>query len=184
MPRLPKSRVKQLSEYPIHHGDPSRLADLLGRASDDAPRWLGDDLADIIAHQLRAPLLFDLDRVRPETPTADPLGRPGGPEIHTLGELFAHTRPPLELLMLTKNFAKTCDLTPDFALPSEIASALYFAAIAAALVRLDERITALDDRGIADGINWALSQSWIDSTLRSLFELAVDRLHVDDGSGT
>jgi len=184
LPGLLKFRIKPLSKYPIQHGDPSCLADLLGRASDDAPRWLGDDLADIISHQLRAPLLFDLHRIQPEAPTADPLGRPGGPEIHTLGELFTHTCPPLELLRLTKNFAKTCDLTPDFALPSEVASVLYFAAIAAALVRLGERITALDDRGIADGINWALSQSWIDSTLRSLFELAIDRLRVDEGNAT
>jgi hypothetical protein len=178
-------RTQTLNSNLIKDGDPSRLAALLGQAADDSPRWLADDLADILAHQLRAPLLFDLQRIRPTTTThdpraePDPLGRPDGPEIHSLGKLFGHPSPPLALLRLTKDFAKTSDAQPGSALPPEIASMLYFAAIAAALVRLGERITALDDRALGDGVRWALAQSWIDGQTRSLFELAAHHLAID-----
>jgi hypothetical protein len=168
---------------PIQHGDASRLAILLDRAREDAPRWLTGDLADILAHQLRAPLMFDLKTVRPVIEESDrepdPLGRPGGPEIHSLGELLVHPSPPAALLRLTKEFAKTSDSQPGSALPSEVASLLYFAAIAAALVRLGERITALDDSAIRDGVRWSLAQPWIDSLTRSLFEGAASLLEID-----
>lgn len=53
----------------------------------------------------------------------------------SFGDLLSHPNPPEELLKATKDFAKTCRLGPHKTLPPEIASALYYASIAAALVR-------------------------------------------------
>src|SRR4051812_3064316 len=109
----------------IQHGDPIRLAALLGRAAEDSPRWLAGDLGEILAHQLRAPLMFDLQRARPDIGTParvarDPFGRPNGTEIHSLGELLVHPSPPLALLRLAKEFAKTSDEQGKMPLPVDV----------------------------------------------------------------
>jgi hypothetical protein len=165
------------SEHSIHHGEPSRLAALLGRAG-EGPEWGSDDLASILAHQLRAPLLFDLHRLAsargggaagtPPDPWADAAAR----QIHSFGDLLDHPTPPRELLLMTKAFAKPADEGGAPALPPEVASVLYFAAIAAALLRLGERITTLDDRAIANGLAWTLSRSWVGPELRTLLGAA------------
>ena len=167
--------LPSVSEDPIHHGDPSRLAALLGRAGEPPP-WGADDLAAILAHPLRAPVLFDLHRVPgPGGAAPDPWADAAARQIHSFGDLLAHPNPPLALLVMTKAFAKTAD-AGDAPLPGEVASVLYFAAIAAALVRAGERITALGDRAIADGTAWALRQPWLAAELRPLFAQAQDQL--------
>ena len=83
--------------------------------------------------------------------------------------MLEHPRPPLELLELTKQFAKKCRSNPDGPLPDDIASVLYLAAIAAAMTRCGARITKLGDVGMHHGLRWALRQSWLDASLRELF---------------
>ena len=46
---------------------------------------------------------------------------------------------------------------------------LYYTCIVVALVRLDRRITKLDDASLTHGIEWALGQEWLDEPLRGLF---------------
>jgi len=90
--------------------------------------------------------------------------------LTSLGNLLAYPNPPVELLEITKDFAKACRQNPNSPMPREIASVLYFASIAAALVRCRRRITGLADDALSEGFRWALSQSWLDAPTRALTE--------------
>jgi hypothetical protein len=169
--------LPSVSQDPIQAGDPTRLAALLGQAGQTS-LWGPDDLGAILAHQLRAPLLFDLQRVSAggdgtaAGPAPDPWAEAAARQIRSFGDLLAHPAPPRALLVMTKAFAKTADAgggggAPPV-LPPEVASVLYFAAIAAALVHLGERISALDDRAMAAGMTWVLGRTWLAAELRPL----------------
>ena len=95
---------------------------------------------------------------------------PQGLTLKSFGDLLAHPHPPVELLKVTKDFAKACRLSPRGALPKEIATVLYFASIAAAMVRCRRRITGLSDADLADGLRWTLARPWLDAPTRSLIE--------------
>jgi hypothetical protein len=82
--------------------------------------------------------------------------------------LFSQPDPPIEMLEYAKRLAKGVRHRPD-SLADRVATALYYCAIAAALVRCRRRITELDDAALAFGINWVLSQNWIDADTRCLF---------------
>jgi hypothetical protein len=122
-----------------------------------------DELGAILRHQLETPVSHDLE---------DPAGAPdaGG---STFGELLAATRPPLEVLVRVKSFAKSCKANPNGPLPAEVATALYYAFIAKALVAHDARTTALSDAVLANGMRWTLRQPWIPEPMRALLERAL-----------
>jgi hypothetical protein len=167
----------------LDRSDPRRLASLF-QAEDEAAGgvaacpWGPDDLGEILRHQLAAPILFGPD------PAADrPTGAgPGGagkapvPPLSNFGDLLTHPAPPLELLRLTKEFAKASDTRPQCPLPKEVATALYYAAILAALLRHGQRITELSDRSLRSGAEWGLRQPWLPAQLRPLYQLGLDRL--------
>ena len=93
-----------------------------------------------------------------------------------------HPSPPVELLKLTKDFAKLNLDHSQSTLPTEIAGALYYTSIAAALVRLDMRISQLTDADLRRGLLWARQQAWIDEATKGLLDQALDKL-AQDGSG-
>ena len=99
----------------------------------------------------------------------------------SLGNLLAFPNPPVELLEITKEFAKTCRQNPHSPMPQEIASVLYFTSIAAALVRCNRRITGLSDEVLAEGFSWTLAQPWLDAPTRSLIEESLPRLNARIG---
>jgi hypothetical protein len=149
--------------------DPQLLRQIMTPLVDCAPIWPDHELRNILRHQLESLLAFDLSRgdpadiapIRPDTPAA-------GPSIRTFGDLFRHPQPPLELLIRVKQFAKSARADPDATLPAEIASLLYYAAIAAALVRLGTRITTLTDDVLAEGFRTLVPRDWIDDANRLL----------------
>jgi hypothetical protein len=61
-------------------------------------------------------------------------------------------------------------------LPSEIAAAIYYTSIAAALVRLSERITQLPDADVRRGLLWVRGQDWVDGKTRALLDQALEKL--------
>ena len=88
----------------------------------------------------------------------------------SLGNLLAFPNPPVELLKITKDFAKACRQNPHSPMPQEFASVLYFTSIAAALVRCGCRITGLTSEALAEGFHWVLAQPWLDDSTRTLIE--------------
>ena len=153
---------------------PTSLSSLMALAS--APGdwgWGARDLGDILGHQLQMPLPFAA--VANEAPATDARG-PHAAAAITFEGLLTNPEPPLELLRLTKEYAKTADQPPEGGVPPEVATVLYYAAIAAAVLRCGERISRVDDPTLRDGITWALRQQWVGEPLRSLF-LDAQSLH-------
>jgi hypothetical protein len=139
-------------------------------------RWRPDELGEILKHQLEAPLLFDLGTT--DGHTSDDPSAPvdsGVPPVSNFGELFLHPRPPLQLLRLTKRFAKTSDRRAANPLPEEVATVLYYAAIVAAQLRHGEQISRVSDSTLREGIAWVLAQDWVTDPLRGVFVEASDR---------
>ena len=71
--------------------------------------------------------------------------------LKSFADLFHHPAPVIELLELAKDFAKANMDHPESGLPGEIAATLYYTSIAAALVRLDARISQLADADLQRG---------------------------------
>jgi hypothetical protein len=102
--------------------------------------------------------------------------------LSSFADLFNHPAPSLALLQLVKDFAKANRNHPESGLPREIATALYFASIAAALVRLDERISQLPDTELQRGLRWTQEQKWLDEKTRTLLDGALKKLSGEGSS--
>ncbi len=162
--------------------DRKQLATLLDLSPDDERLWGDDELGAILRHQLSAPMQVDLINLERGLALkvrnlADSLGL----TLKSFGDLLAHPNPPVELLKVTKDFAKACRLSPHGNLPREIASVLYFASIAAALVRCRRRITGLTNDALDEGFRWTLTRPWLDAPTRDLTQEALHLLHTQPG---
>lgn len=149
---------------------PQSLARLLSVEADDRPDRSVANLAAVWRHQLSAPLRGDLSSTHPDAgKTLDAISAAGLVPA-TFGELFAHPRPPLELLELAKEFGKALRRDTACGVPAEVATVVYYASIVAARARLGQRISDLDEAALRSGIEWALTQPWLDAATRALFE--------------
>jgi hypothetical protein len=92
--------------------------------------------------------------------------------LSSFADLLHHPRPPLEMLRMTKRFAKAARHHPDSPLPPQVANVLYYASIAAALLRCGRRISELDDASLQKGLAWCTSRDWVDAPLRGLLREA------------
>jgi hypothetical protein len=147
-----------------------RLADALELGTKEHHVWTEDDIASVFRHQMDAPVAVDLSALDPAiSARLALLANSKGLLLRSFRDLLQHPAPPVELLVLTKEFAKANRGHPESALPNEVATLLYFASIATALARCATRITRLTDAELAEGFDWALRQSWVDEPMRRLF---------------
>jgi len=152
-----------------------RLAALMESGEDRL--WRPDELAAMFKHQLSAPILVDLGSFDAHTAaTLKKLGEAQGLVLKSFADLFHHPTPPLELLKLVKEFAKANIEHPESGLPREIASALYSISIAAALVRLQVRITRLPDSDLRRGLRQEMERAWLDEKTKGLLAQALNQL--------
>jgi hypothetical protein len=162
-------RASDLTDEDLSRAAPEVLASLMN--VEDHPThgdWLPQELGQILQHQLDAPLLFDLSSI------ADPdrvslVRHAESGTVRNFGALFCHRDPPLALLRLTKDFAKSSDRRRSNPLPAEVATVLYYAAIIAALLRHGERISRIGEETLREGARWVLRQHWVAEPLRDLF---------------
>jgi len=156
-----------------------RLARLLAAPRDGGSGRTNADLATVLRYQLDTPLVYDLGNLERREGKAGLLAawetRYG---IRTFADLLSHPRPPLDGLEMAKRFAKA-GRRHESSMPAETATFLYYAAIAAALVRLGRRITNLTDEALQNGFAWVLRQPWAAEPWRPLFEDAQRLLSVD-----
>jgi len=153
----------------IDKADPALLSKMMGSGLGDQPVWQPEELAAILRHQMSAAVQFDLGAL--DAGLAGRLSKLSSSQgllLKSFADLFFHPHPPLELLRLTKEFAKAHKNHPDSPLPDEVATLLYFLSIVAARVRCGERITQLDDEALGRGIKRLLAQAWIDEKTRAL----------------
>jgi hypothetical protein len=158
--------------------DPKLLAQLFEFGQPEEPRlWREDELAAVLDHQLRSPVQFDLSNIAPELRgKLRSLSESQGLLIRSFADILEHPHPPIELLQMTKQFAKSSAAHPGSPLPREITMLLYFAAIAAALVKCNQRITQLEDQPLREGWQWLIAQPWVNEKLRALLTEAAGRL--------
>ena len=137
---------------------------LLHETSSAGSTWTEKDFGPLMVHQLKALVQQDVSRlfggVEKELGNGPPL---------TFGELFAQPSPPLAALKLVKDFAKHLEQHAREAYPPAVATALYFAAIAAAQCHAGASISSLSPKDLCKGYAWALSQPWMPDQLLSLF---------------
>ena len=147
----------------------ARLSLLVDGTADDQELWLPEEFGAIFRHQLTASLCTDLVGLAPQLgeKLAD-LRTPDGRPVATFGDLLRHPAPPLALLELVKEFAKTSRQPGRRQLPPEVASMLYYLSIGIALFRCDHRLTRLSDPALREGFRWASGQPWADEATRDL----------------
>jgi hypothetical protein len=153
------------------------LAALMSTSEASGPLWRADELAALFRHQMSAPMLMDLGSF--DARTADQLKTLAGAQgllLSSFADLFNHSTPPVQLLQLVKDFAKANMDHPESGLPREIATVLYYASIAAALLRLDTRISQLPDADLRRGFSWTQEQKWLDEKTKALVADALKKL--------
>ena len=161
----------------LHETRPKALARVMAIAEDSAPAWSTEELTAVLTHQLDVSLETDLrrhdrnieqklERYRAALKTP----------LTSFADLLSHHDPPLELLVMTKNFAKANRQQAERGFPPEVAMVLYFAAIAAAVGRCREHITTLSNNDLRVGFEWCRSQSWVNAWLVSLFSQGLNAL--------
>jgi hypothetical protein len=145
------------------------LSLLVESTADDQELWRPEEFGAIFRHQLTAPLRTDLAGLAPQLgeKLADLFTLDGRP-VATFGDLLRHPAPPLALLELVKEFAKTSRRPGRRQLPPEVASMLYYLTIGIAMFRCDHRLTRLSDPALREGFRWASAQPWIDEVTRDL----------------
>ena len=162
--------------------DRRQLATLLDLSPDAGRLWRDEELGSLLRHQMTAPMQVDLINLeRGLALKVRTLAEAQGLTLKSFGDLLAHPNPPVELLKITKDFAKACRLSPRSPVPHEIASVLYFASIAAAMVRCRRRITGLTNDALAEGFRLVLSQPWLDAPTRALTEESLQFLNTQAG---
>lgn len=138
-------------------------------------RWSARDSAEALRHQLTAPLLPDLLVTRAiETRELEAfLLKFKGP-AH-FGLQLNSLSPSLTLLTAIKHYAKQVSESPANPLFGGAGTVLYYAAIAAARVRCNARISSLDNGQLREGFEWAMAQDGAESLVR-LFQIAAATL--------
>jgi hypothetical protein len=159
---------------------PARLRVLLDETVAEGRLWSGADLRSLFEHQWSAPLAVDLGGMRRVSVERVRALAASAGRLRSFGDLMAHPRPPLELLELTKEFAKQCLADPGAGLPEDIARVLYFASIAVAFMRHGRRITMLDEARIAAGLSWAQSHEWLTQGARDVLTAGLEAFDRQD----
>ena len=153
------------------------LARLMASSDEHGPLWHADELAAMFRHQMSAPVLMDLGSFDARTAgQLKTLTAAQGLLLSSFADLFNHAQPPPQLLELVKDFAKANIDHPESGLPREIATALYYASIAAALVRLGKRISQLPNADLQRGLRWTIEQAWLDDKTKALLAEALKKV--------
>lgn len=144
----------------------SSLTELFRLEEDAGELWRSDEAADILMHQLQAPLAADLAGVNLDEHETG----------LTFGQLLAASDPSVELLRRVKEFAKSSGANSDRLLPREVAALLYIAAIAVARGRCGESISEQSDEAVRQKLQWAVSQDWISVELRAVLAEVAEQI--------
>lgn len=155
--------------------DPVRLSQMMCISeTPDMLIWPERDRAAMFQHQLRMPLLLAAAPEHPGTREGEDADDPHHDQrASTWRALLTEPVPSLKMLRAAKRFAKNSTRSDEPPIPPELATVLYYATIAAALVRLGERLSSLDDAALRAGFQWGLEQSWVDPGVAELFQNGV-----------
>ena len=159
---------------------PQRVAGLMDVGSARVPDWTDAELEAVLRHQLNTPIETELVALGAAAAARfKAMYVASSDQTTSMSSIFASPDPPLPVLEMIKEFAKSLLEHPDSALPREVAGLLYWSAIAAALVCKNTRITRLKDDKLLAGLSWALERPWIEPRLRQILQRAMDVLETN-----
>jgi RNA polymerase sigma-70 factor (ECF subfamily) len=121
-----------------------------------------------LRHLLAAPVPLDLGALGADAACIRAWADSQGLLLKSIGDLFAHPHPLVDLLALVKDFAKENRTDAESPLPREVATVLYYTSIAVALYRCGQRISRHDDTALRQGFQWGIDQAWVDEPVRVL----------------
>lgn len=167
-----------MTDRPDITPEPGNWASLIDLEPAPQRLWSSAELGAIFRHQLSAAVEFDLAAVHPTAgKRLTSLCAAQQLLVRSFGDLLFHPNPPLELLVMVKDFAKANARSRDSEIPENVARALYYLAIAAALVKHRRRITSVSDHELHDSFRWALDLPWIEGSAKALLVDAVKVLN-------
>jgi hypothetical protein len=153
----------------VYEADPERLAELFARDPSRTAVWRPEELGAVLRHQMASAIQVDLVSLTDvQAQRVRLLADAEGLLLKSYSDLLRHPVPPLDLLEIIKDYAKVASATPNGALPPAVARVLYFACIAAALVRRGTRLSSLAPADLREGFAWVLEQDWVDPFLKEL----------------
>lgn len=159
------------------HRKIQRLAKLLDLRDDEPSTWSDEQHAASFQLQMALPLRTALADVSPRmTALLSLVAGENNQPIVTLGDLFEHPQPPIEILQIVKEWATQCMQKKNDDIPPRVAPVIYLAAVAAAFVKCQHRLTRSDDTDLQVTFRQALGASWITGSIRHLFQNALQRL--------
>ena len=136
--------------------------------------WEIDDFGSLLKHLLSIPLMEALPSLKSsQIASNQPPTVQDAMMQTTLQRLFTDPAPPLSVLEAVKDCARRAAHDERSNLPSDVASLMYFAAIATAFVRRQRWISRLDLSVIRQGCEVFLAQSWVGLPFRDLFEKTI-----------
>jgi hypothetical protein len=152
---------------------PEGLARLLNLDEAGRELWNPAEMQAMWRHQLDAPIDYDLDTVVSVKATdlrSSPALKPFRGKA--FAEVLNHPAPPVELLLLIKEFAKQTLKDAEEMQLKEVAKALYYSSYALALVRCRQSLGSMTEQELLPGFDWGLKQPWLDENTRNLFAQA------------
>jgi hypothetical protein len=148
---------------------PDSIARVLSLDDSAVEFWDPRDYPQLVRHQLDSPLAQELAGIYPAKRAEIEQAVYDGP-VRCLADLLRHAQPPVKLLELERQLFKAQTGHHPALLPPEVAFAFYYALSAVGMMRLGRWFSRLDDAGLRHGLQWALSQAWIDDQLRDIFQ--------------
>jgi hypothetical protein len=159
----------------LEQTSPLVLAKMLQVDVDRDALWPPADLGALFQHLCSLPLAQACESLDGNY-TAPPASFLAGKDVRTVGELLSHPQAPLEALAELKRLARNSARREASDVPSEIATLLYFASNAAALVHHGQRITKSGDEVLRYGFGLVRDRPWLDERMRSLLDAALVKL--------
>lgn len=129
--------------------------------------WGPGEMAAMWLHQLGAEIETDLGSINGARLDKEMMKEFGNQSFR---QLLQHSTPPVELLRLTKEFAKQTLKDSDEKQLKQLASALYYSAYAVGMMRCNTRIGSTKNPDLESGFRWAIAQPWLDDKTRILLQ--------------
>jgi hypothetical protein len=143
----------------------------------NAVPWSSRELREMLEHQMTAPLASETERFAHLANCAPDhvANRLAHCPCPTFGDLLRHKAPPLDVLTMTKDFAKAAMADQDD-LPRDVARVLYVLAILRGQSVPGGRLTALDDAVIVREARRCLAFGWLPDGIQGLLREGVKSL--------
>ena len=172
----------------VDDSNPKELACLLSVRGTPEGNWQYTKIRDLLRDSLAAPVreylgdLGDVAGFEADSPSEC------AAVAMTLGDLFQSADPPLGLLIAMMRGARRL-MSPEASdMPAEVHDLIYFASIAAAVVRHNQLISRSSPEVLLAALERLAVESYADDGLRELFATAVERLspesHQNSRSGS